>query len=200
MTKFRFVWIVLIGIILAGCEKKVDFKLQDAEPKLVVDASIENGQPPQVTLTRSLDYFSTFTPELLAQSFVHGADVFVSNGTLTHRLKEYTVPLGPGVNLYYYSIDSASLATAFEGEIKKSYSLKIISDGKEFTASTTIPDTTRRIDSIWWKPTPSSNSNDTNKVAVIVRATDPLGYGDYIRYYTKNQKTTGVLSSYEFGL
>ena len=87
MTKFRFVWIVLIGIILAGCEKKVDFKLQDAEPKLVVDASIENGQSPQVTLTRSLDYFSAFTPELLAQSFVHGADVFVSNGTLTHRLK-----------------------------------------------------------------------------------------------------------------
>src|SRR5688572_464712 len=128
MMKFRLVWIFVIGSFLAGCEKKVDFRLHDAEPKLVVDASIENGQPPLVTLTKSLEYFSTFTPELLAQSFVHGADVFVSDGTLTHKLKEYTVALAPGVNLYYYSIDSANLATAFSGQIKKSYSLKIVSE------------------------------------------------------------------------
>ena len=69
MTKFRFVWIVLIGIILAGCEKKVDFKLQDAEPKLVVDASIENGQPPQVTLTRSLDYFFNLYSRAIGPKF-----------------------------------------------------------------------------------------------------------------------------------
>ena len=184
--KIRFDWLAFIALILAGCEKKVDFELENAEPKLVVDASIENGLPPRVTLTKSLNYFSTFTPQLLAQSFVHGAEVYVSDGTLTHQLKEYTIPLAPGVDLYYYSIDSSNLATAFNGQIKWSYSLRIVSEGQEYTATTTIPDTTRRIDSIWWKPTPSSN--DTDKVAVIVRATDPAGYGDYIRYYTKNQK------------
>ena len=61
MIKIRFLWIFL-GVFLAGCEKKVDFKLEDAEPKLVVDASIENDQPPMVTLTKSLNYFSSFTP------------------------------------------------------------------------------------------------------------------------------------------
>jgi hypothetical protein len=186
MLKSRYLFPVILCFIFSACEKKVDFKLDDAEPKLVVDGSIENGQPPRVTLTKSLDYFSTFTPQLLAQSFVHGADVFVSDGVLTHKLKEYTVPLAPGINLYYYSIDSSNLATAFEGQIKKSYSLKIISEGKEYTASTTIPDTTRKVDSLWWKPVP--NSTDTGKVVVMVKATDPPGYGDYIRYYTRNQK------------
>lgn len=173
-------------VLLTGCEKKIDFKLDNAAPKLVVDASIENGQPPVVVLTRSLDYFSTLSPQTLAQSFVHGAAVYVSNGTLTHQLKEYTVPFAPGFNLYYYSIDSSNLATAFLGAVNTTYTLQIDDAGKQYHATTTIPDTTRRIDSIWWKPAPANE--DTNKVVVMVRATDPAGYGDYIRYYSKSAK------------
>ena len=41
----------------------------------------------------------------LANSFVRNAEVYVSNGTLTHKLKEYTVPVGGGYNFYYYSND-----------------------------------------------------------------------------------------------
>jgi hypothetical protein len=176
----------LVCLVLSGCEKKIDFKLDDAQPKLVVDASIENGQSPLVVLTKSLGYFSTFSPQVITNSFIHGADVFVSNGVMTHKLKEYTVPVAPGFSLYYYSIDSSNLATAFTGQLKHSYSLKILAEGEEYTATTTIPDITRVIDSLWWKPAPSNV--DTSKVVVMVKATDPAGYGDYIRYYTKNKK------------
>jgi hypothetical protein len=147
-----------------------------------VEGSIENGQPPRVTLMRSFGYFSKLTPALLTQAFVHNAEVYVSNGTLTHRLKEYSAPLGPGISIYYYSIDSSDLSTAFTGELDHAYSLRILSEGKEYTASTTIPRLTKQIDSIWWKPVP--HGTDTNKVVVMVRATDPPGFGDYIRYYT----------------
>ena len=174
---------VLLALLLAGCEKKIDFELNDHTPKLVVEGTIENGEPPMVILTRSLDYFSKISPEILAGSFVHGAEVFVSNGTRTHQLKEYAVPISPAVSLYYYSIDSSNLVTAFTGELKSQYSLRIVWEGREYNATTRIPDITRKIDSVWWKPSPGNP--DTTEVIVMVKATDPPGYGDYIRYLTR---------------
>ena len=177
---------------LLSCEKKIDFKLKDEDPKLVVEATIENGQPPIAILTKSVGYFSKITNQLLAQSFVHGAEVIVSNGTLSHKLIEYPVPVGNGITLYYYSIDSSNLATAFLGQLNHQYSLRILTEGKEYTSSTTIPNTTKKIDSLWWKPAPTGV--DTSKVVVMVKVTDPPGYGDYIRYLTKTNKQPAYLA------
>jgi hypothetical protein len=168
-------------LLLYGCEKKVNFTLNDQPDKLVVEATIENDQPPIVILSRSVGYFSKITPDILAQSFVHGADIFVSNGTLTHKLKEYSVPLAGTYQFYYYSIDSSSMGTSFKGELAHSYSLRVVTGGKEYTANTTIPLITKRIDSMWWKKA----LVDTSRAIVMVKATDRPGYGDYIRYYTK---------------
>lgn len=175
--------LVVFSFFLVGCERDIDFDLKEEAPKLVVEATIENGTAPMVILTNSLSYFSTISPDLLTQSFVHGADVFVSNGTRTHKLKEYTVPLIGNYSLSYYSIDSSNLATAFTGELNKTYSLRIVASGQEYTATTTIPNLTKRIDSIWYKAGPPQL--DTSKVIVMVKATDPPGFGDYIRYFTK---------------
>lgn len=176
---------MLVPIVFAflGCEKNIDFKLNDEEPKLVVEATIENGQPPVVLLSNSLNYFSQISPQLLANSLVHGAEVYVSNGTKTHKLKEYNQPLGAGYSLSYYSVDSSSLSTAFLGELNKKYSLRIVAGGKEYTAATSIPALNKRIDSIWYKAGPPQL--DTTKVIVMARITDPPGFGDYVRYFTK---------------
>ncbi len=181
--KFRFILLVAaLPFLIASCEKAIEFELNDVAPKLVVEATIENGELPMVILTRSQAYFSTISPAILSNSFVRNADVYVSNGTLTHKLKEYAIPAA-GYTLYYYSADPSSPATIFTGELLKSYSLRIVTDGKEYTATTKIPDTTRQIDSLFWKPAPAGN--DTNFVALMVKATDRPGFGDYIRYYTK---------------
>lgn len=173
-------------LLLLGCEKHIDFKLDQSAPKLVVDASIENNRPPVVTLTRSLNYFSSFNLQDLSKVFVHDATVLVSDGVRTHKLKEYEVPIGFNLSVYYYSVDSSNLSTAFLGAVKHAYSLEITDEGKQYKATTTIPDTTRRIDSIWWKKV--SFGKDTTKVAVFIRAYDPPGFGDYIRYYTKSNR------------
>ena len=182
-TRLLKLLILSLLIFCLGCEKNIDFKLEDEEPKLVVEATIENGQPPVVFLSNSLNYFSQISPQILAASFVHGADVFVSNGTRTQKLKEYAMPLGAGYSLFYYSIDSSNLSATFLGELNKTYALKIVAEGKEYTATTTIPNITKRIDSVWYKPGPPQL--DTNKVIVVGRFTDPPGYGDYVRYFTK---------------
>ena len=116
----------LLSGLFSSCEKDIEFDLVEEEPKLVVEATIENGTAPVVILTTSLNYFSTLSLDQLSQSFVHGADVVISNGSKTHKLKEYIIPAGGNLSFSYYSIDSANLATAFVGELNKSYSLRIV--------------------------------------------------------------------------
>ena len=174
--------VFLLGFFSA-CEKDINFNLKNAEDVLVVDANIENDRPPVVVLTKSLDFFTTLDPVLLLNSFVRNAEVTISNGVLTHKLKEYATQLGGGVTVYSYSIDSANLATAFVGEFNTSYTLNIKSEGKEYTATTTIPALAKKADSLWWKPAPFTD--DTNNVVLMVRSTDPPGLGNYIRYFTR---------------
>ena len=175
--------LIFTTFILASCEKGVTFDLEESSPKIVVEATIETNRPPFVILSKSQNFYAQITPDILEASFVRNADVYVSNGTVTHKLKEYTVALATGYTFYFYSIDSSNLSTAFVGQTNTPYSLRIVAEGKEYTASTKIPAITRSIDSLFWKQAPGSN--DTNKVALMVRATDRAGYGDYIRYFTK---------------
>ncbi|MEO8568665.1 MAG: DUF4249 domain-containing protein [Ginsengibacter sp.] len=170
-------------MLLLSCEKNLNFTLKEAPDLLVVDASIENGQPPFVVLSNSFDYFSKITPDLLAGIFVHDAEVYVSAGNMTQQLKEYFIDSSGGNRIYYYSIDTSNLQSAFIGQTDTKYDLKIISKGVEYDASTTIPPLSKKADSLWWKPAPFTT--DSSKVIVFVKATDPKGLGNYIRYFTK---------------
>lgn len=183
MKRKIFLYCSAAIILLVGCEKNISIKLKTTEPKLVVEATIENGQPPIVYLSQSIDYFSKITPEILENNFIHSASVYVSNGVLTHQLKEYKITISGGYNIYFYSIDSSNLATAFSGQLNTQYSLRISWQGKDFTATTSIPRITKKIDSIFWQQAPGNNKPD--KVALMIKATDPPGLGDYVRYFTK---------------
>jgi len=180
---YRCLLAITITLLLYGCEKKINFNLTELPPKLVVEATIENNKAPMVYLSQSLSYFSTISPDQLLNSFVHGAEVYISNGTQTQKLKEYKVALGYGFSFYYYTIDSANLQTAFKGELNHHYSIRIVTGGNEYTATTTIPGINKYIDSIWWEPAPKGVEDD--KAIVMITVTDPPGYGDYVRYYTK---------------
>jgi hypothetical protein len=174
---------LLLFVLFSSCEKDINFNLKNAEDVLVVDANIENGRPPLVILSKSLDFFSTLDPALLVNSFVRNAEITVSNGVLTHKLKEYATQLGGGITLYSYSIDSADLSTAFVGEFNTRYTLNIKSAGKEYSATTSIPPLSKKVDSMWWKPAPFTD--DSTNVILMVRSTDPPGLGNYIRYFTR---------------
>lgn len=168
---------------LYSCEKDINFNLKESEPVLTVDAQIENGRAPVVVLTKSFSYYQKIDPLLLAGSFVRNAEVYMSNGIRTHRLKEYAVPLVPGISAYYYSTDSSNMSTAFEGELNKSYTLRIVAEGKEYNAVTDIPAQVNFPDSLWFKRAPQNP--DTNKRVLYMRATDPPGRGNFVRYFTK---------------
>jgi hypothetical protein len=77
MWKIYLITAGFVVFLLLACEKKIDFTLREGIPRLVVEATIENGQPPMVILTRSIGYFSELTPQLLVNNFVHGAEVTI---------------------------------------------------------------------------------------------------------------------------
>lgn len=175
-------WVFLLWPLFTSCEKSIQFTPNEQSPLLVVEATIENDRAPMVILSKTLNYFDKVNPQILAGSFVRNADVWVSNGTQTQRLKEYKIPDVNGYDVYYYSIDSSNLANAFVGKLGTSYQLKISAEGKSYTASTEILPLYKKIDSIWTEP--AKIKTDSSLMRLMVRATDPPGYGNYIRYFT----------------
>ena len=179
----RFLIFALGFLALSSCEKDISIDLHPAVTDLVVDASIENGNYPVVFLSRSLDYFHQINPAILAASFVHGAEVTMSNGNISARLKEDSLRNdSSGQMIYYYSFNRSDPDQHFFGELNHDYYLEIKTGGQTYTASTHIPLIRKRIDSLWWVPAPKNE--DTNKVVVKARIIDPPGLGDYTRYYT----------------
>src|SRR3982074_3418160 len=128
MRRSIFVILSFYVVMLYSCEKTITFHLNDTASKLVVEATIENGQAPLVFLSKSLDYFSKISPDILANSFVHNAEVYISDGTVTQRLKEYSIPIANQYAFYYYSTDTSNPGPAFLGTLKTAYSLRVISD------------------------------------------------------------------------
>jgi hypothetical protein len=176
-----------------SCQKDIQLQPEVQLPKLVVDAQIETNQPPVVILTNSINYFSEINSSLLTNSFVRNAVVTISNGILTHRLKEYAV-VNNGITYYFYSNDIANPSTSFIGENGKQYDLRIETDGQVYTSTTRIPVLTKKIDSIWWKKPPVDV--DTTFATVMTKITDPAGLGNYIRYFTKRGSNNQFLPGY----
>lgn len=181
----KYIFTVIVFFCLIGCEKKVDFNLNEAKELLTVDASIETNQDPVVVLTKSLNYFSKISADVLANTIIKDAEVYISTGNTTHKLRRYDVVVpNTTIPFSFYSSDPANPLTIIRGESGKAYNLRIVWQGKEYTSSTTIPAIRKTIDSLWWVKAPNTPDTST-KVVVRAKVTDPQPFGDYARYFTK---------------
>lgn len=140
-----------------------------------------------MVLTNSLNFFSAINAQIFENAYIHNADVFVSNGVLTHKLKEYALPLPIGFTAYFYSNDVGAPINSFVGQLNSNYTLKVITNGKEYNANTFIPSNAFKLDSIWTKIAPQNT--DTLKRVLFFKATDPIGYGNFGRYFTKKNSS-----------
>ena len=179
----NWIGLLLLAITFISCEKTINLQPDDQAPKLVVDAQIETGQAPLVVLSSSLNYFSTLSSSLLANSFVRNAKVIITDGVKTHQLREYNIING-GITYYFYSNDFTNPATAIIGQNGKKYTMTIEVGGQTYSSITNIPFLTKKIDSIWWKKAPVNL--DTTFAIVMAKITDPPGLGNYIRYFTND--------------
>ncbi len=167
-------------LFLVSCEKDIIIKLDPSQTKLVVDATIENGQAPVVFLSKSLDFFSKINPEVLAASLVRNARIKIGDGISEVILTEDSIVRNTS-KVYFYTTSGSALF--FRGKANTKYTITIEVLGEFYTATTSIPEITRRIDSLWWEKIPFAE--DTNDVRVMFKGTDRVGLGDFIRYFTK---------------
>ncbi len=177
----RYLLLSLLCLMLAGCEKDINIKLDPSLTRLVIDATIENGRPPMVFLSKSLDYFSKIDPSVLSASFVHNAKIRISDRATEVLLKEDSIKNASGTKIYFYT--TAASNASFLGKLNTSYDMVVETGGATYKASTKIPSITRKIDSLWWEKLPLAK--DSNRAKVMIRATDRPGLGDYIRFFTK---------------
>lgn len=175
--------------MFTSCEKEVDINLDTGEQKIVIEGGIETNLPPIVLITRSIGYFQTIDLNTLQNSSVHGAEVYVSDGTKRVRLKEFSVDTGNnGYKFYYYSLVDFTnpvlppLDSLIVGEVEKFYTLTVIVDGKTYESTTKIP-TPTPLDSIITK-VPDRPNPDPNSRTLRIFFKDPDTAGNSVRYYT----------------
>lgn len=164
---FQGLLLILLLAAFSSCRKNVTVKLPEYTEKLVVEASIETGQPAQVLLSVTAPYFGNVDLTDPTKFFVKGAFVTVSDGTQTDTLIEPFPATG-----YYYQ------GSKVMGQVGKTYFLTIHANGKSYTATTSILNPIA-LDSIYTKHEKDSLGFCWGHL------TDPPGVGNCYRWFAK---------------
>lgn len=122
--------IVSCCFFLLSCTKVVDVNLETAEPKLVIDASIDwvkgtTGNVQKIKLSTTTGYYNPIFPT------VSGADISITNSANT----VFSFIENPGTGEY--------VCSNFQPVIGETYTLKIVLNGEIYTATETcigVPD------------------------------------------------------------
>lgn len=163
-----------------------------ADSKIVVYGIIENGFPPYVILTESLDFFSYIDSTTVAETFIEGADITYSVDGKTFKMQQYSIQQN-GFNLIAYvpsPIDSITIGGVdipiFDslqfGKIGKQYDLRIEVNGKVLTSTTTIPDTLT-LHNFRFNPNPDPKKDSL--VSLSCTYDDPAQLGNFARLLTR---------------
>lgn len=115
---------ILMIVSTVGCEDVVDVDLDNSNPRLVIEASIQwkkgtNGNQQKIKLSTTTDYFSNTIP------VVSNATVFITDASNT-----YTFVENPGTGEY--------ICSNFNPIIGETYDLTVIANGETYTATETL--------------------------------------------------------------
>ncbi len=184
-------------LALSACEKEITVDLPQVEPKIVIEGTIEQGQPPLVLLTYSQGYFEPTNLSSLEGFFVRDAEVRLSNGTTSDELIEicaedltpeqleliaelvgFTPSQLQGFNLCAYT----TFNTALWGEEGKTYTLTVNKDQHRLSATTKINNLVE-LDSLWFS-IPNEDPGDSLGFIFGILS-DPDTAGNAYRWYAR---------------
>lgn len=114
----KILFLVLFGIFLSSCEDVIDVKLNNTEPRIVIEAKLyDQFQPATVIITKTSNFFDTLTFNTVSDAEVEISD---NEGNTT------VIPETDTAGVY---------SEIFFGEIGKTYTLTVITDGNTYTAT-----------------------------------------------------------------
>jgi hypothetical protein len=195
--EFRILSKLLFGIsimlVAVSCTKEVQIDIPGYKDQLVIDGSIETGQPAVVLLSTTNNVYSPTNFQAYLDGFVSGATVTISNGLETDTLIEicsdnlppgteeiaaafFGLPVDVLVNLHL----CAYISLGMVGEVGKTYTLKVVNNGSEYSATTNIYPSTP-LDSLYWKP----EGSFTDRGFSWAKLSDPAVSGDSYAWQVK---------------
>lgn len=162
MRKYLF----FISIILISCQDEITLDLPQAENKIVVEASIEQGYPPYVILTKNQGYFDPINSETFSNIFITDAEsirVFYKDDNnlvveskdlelipadLTEAITGESFPIYTVVNDIGEFLDTTTTNNYNFSQAGRTYYLEIVWNNQLITSQTTIPNPTP-LDCLW---------------------------------------------------
>jgi hypothetical protein len=194
---FLFFFFFAIAVALVSCEKEITVDLPTTAPKVVVEGTIEQGQPPLVLLSWSQGYFEPTNIESLQNAYIRDAEVIVSNGTDTIPLDilcaSDLTPEQLELAAEFIGIDAAVLAsldicvyTSFDpalvGQVNTEYTLWVNKDEHRLNAKTKINNLVF-LDSLWFFIPNEDGGDSLGFIGGILN--DPDTAGNAYRWYAK---------------
>ena len=171
---YKTMFFILLGMIFTQCQKEIEVDLPDYERKIVIEGSIECGEPAMVMVTRSVPYFSTMNIETLMNDvFITDAEVTVTSST--GQSEQLTFTLNPEAPIYM-----AYTGHTLLGEPGKSYTLTVRYGGKEYTSTTSMKEPIR-LDSAWLAFINETDTMPTSRIQL----TDRPNTHDYYMFRIK---------------
>jgi hypothetical protein len=201
-------------LALQSCTKEITVDLPTPKDKIVVEGSIEVGQPPFILLTKNAAFFGGLNFNDLGAYFVHDVDqimIYTDAGDTT-QLQEFCIS-DPRIAAAF-GYDFGSGATAPEiciytipdilnwtitgvgsllGEENTNYHLYIKKSDKLLTASTYIPNL-YPFDSLQVRPHPDAGRNDS-LAGIYLYLTFPSGNNKYVRLQSSTNGSPYYTSS-----
>jgi len=184
-------------VFLEACETEYIPVNSGEGPKYVVEGYVEAGENPfipYVILTKSFDFYGTYSPEDFTAAYVHDADVRVSDGTNEVQFLEVcfsdldSITRAEIAEKFGFNADSLAvdicvyvdLLNQLQPQIGKTYNLSIHVGEDVITASTTIPKHVP-LDSLYFAPPPGKPNDTLAQLKCLV--SDPADERNFYRYF-----------------
>ena len=209
---------------LSACERPYDPPTVFQGPEWVVEGYVEHGPnafPPYVLLTKSYDFTRTLSASALNELFVHGAEVWVSDGENQQRLQEVCLSDLAALDTFLVRVVSQSLGfgSAFDAGLNpcvyvdvagflgqsplrieegRTYGLRILlPNGDSLHALTTMPELVR-LDSVFYVPHPDPSKDSLVELRASFQ--DPPGIANFYRIFTqRNREPRRPATSFAIG-
>ncbi|MDY0216931.1 MAG: DUF4249 domain-containing protein [Bacteroidales bacterium] len=177
MKKYRLLAFSILGFfilfLLSSCEKEIQVELPPYERKIVVEGWIDYDEYPIVFLTRSSDYFAQYNEAALMEMIIQDALVTVTN----HHGDVDTLQFGFENNLAF---PVRYKGQRIKGEYGGIYQLRIVTDDKLISATTSIPQPFD-IDSVYYV----EQEPNHKKGILRLKFRDQAGVNNYYRVFSK---------------
>jgi hypothetical protein len=185
--------IALVSVLIS-CEKVIDVEVPDSASSIVIEGSIESGGFPLILITRSEAYFSPISTsaQALANVLVDSARVFITVDGIETEIDKFCLDDLPpelqelaedilGFDSIPAGLNICAWANPFLVGIEgKTYGLRVVHEGEEYKASTTIPHKVP-LDSMWFKLQPPNEGQGF----IWCTMDDPDTIGNSYRMYAE---------------